>query len=136
VIHPRDRTGVTESPGIRIYPLHRNLGRRRTDVLDALRDQHNLPRLPISPKAGGEHSLSRCPASGPSVHGSGLNDHGCGATACAAEAGSSTSSVAVHSAAEAPDAISLAQHSTSQGSRVPSSPHSSRDGGADPKGEV
>jgi hypothetical protein len=43
-------------PRVTIFPLHRNLGRRRTDVLDALRDQHNLPRPSISPKAAGEQS--------------------------------------------------------------------------------
>jgi hypothetical protein len=85
-------------PRVTIFPLHRNLGRRRTDVLDALRDQHNLPRLPISPKAGGEHR-----------------------------------SVAVHSAAEAPEPISLAQHSTNQRVRVPPSLPSSPDGGTDPE---
>jgi hypothetical protein len=83
---------------VRVYPLHRNLGRRRTDVLDALRDQHNLPRPPISPKAAGEHS-----------------------------------SVAVHSAAEAPEPISLAQHSTNHRVRVPPSLPSSPDGGTDPE---
>jgi hypothetical protein len=86
-----------DRPEVKLFPLNRNLGRRRTDVLDALRDQHNLPRLPISPKAGGEHR-----------------------------------SVAVHSAAEAPDAISLAQHSTNQRVRVPPSP-SPPGGGTDPE---
>jgi hypothetical protein len=86
-------------PRVTIYPLNRNLGRRRGDVLDALRDAHNLPRPSISPKAAGEQS-----------------------------------SVGVHSPAEAPEPICPAQHSTSQGSRAPSSQHSSRDGGADPKG--
>jgi hypothetical protein len=102
IVLPLAQADVRRTRGpsrVRVYPLHRNLGRRRTDVLDALRDQHNLPRPSISPKAAGEQS-----------------------------------SVGVHSPAEAPEPICPAQHSTSQGSRAPSSQHSSRDGGADPKG--
>jgi hypothetical protein len=102
-------------PRVTIYPLNRNLGRRRGDVLDALRDAHNLPRPSISPKAANPSELSPAAPTGEDLQ----------------------SSVVVHSAAEAPEAISPVQHPAhgraNQRVRVPPSLPSSPDGGTDPE---